>query len=525
MATTLTTKKNVEKNATESKSMVLTGEALIAFISGAQTNIGKSTFYNLKDEQRQAMIDQHAPVFTNARSFYSLMMLPTGVNDVNKQLIAWTLIDNSLPATETYIKNGLTHKYSAFSKWENELILQAFDKMPVTRVFDFLTMLQEKRVTKKRAMFLIHEYLRKNKNRWSLWAIKYRNEFKRILYHAHTNGDEQLLKIWRYLKYNEYENCSQLIKDYVAVQNGDKEKLAKLPATVAEGFMSKFKIKPEDFWKMYKDEGGQLTAKEKRLKVESVKAVGVDTGFDMRQAKLFDLLVYLNSLDKLPKPVNQIRELLENKAKEIAKNISFTLDDVGLILDTSKSMYGTNETKYHPMLRGLAISMVLKQVSTNFKEYRTNGNNDELFPTLKDQSNYADAFMQALKDGCKTIIIVGDGYENSPFEGALHQLIFALKKKVDVKNKVMIIHFNPVFAAESMDVRTISNIAATVGVREVNGLNESMFLAIAKHKPELAIAKFCKHLLTLQSDKAKELMPDQVREQLIESKGHFLESK
>lgn len=500
------------------KEITLTGDALISFISGTQTNIGKQTFYNMSIEQRQSLVDMHAPVLQHARPFYTLMLLSGGINDVNKTLIAWNLIEATAPVSDTYTNpKGITHSYSLQTWWENEIILQSFEKMSVPRVFEFFSMLQENKVKNKRTMYIIREFLRRKYSSWPLWVIKYRKDFKRILRHVHIKSNiftenqvAVLTKLWRYLKYNESEGCPQLIVDYVAVQNGDKEKLAKLPATVAEGFMSKFNMTTEEFWTLFSDKGGQLTVKEKRTKAVSVAKVGISTGFDMTKAKLFDLLVYLRALDTLPITVTEAKKLLTKKAKEVANSIGFTLEKTAVILDTSKSMFGTSEQPYHPMLRGMAISLILKQVSSSFKEFRTN-DSDSLFPALRNQSNYADSLAQALKEGYQTIVLIGDGYENAPFEGAAHQLLYAFKKKIDVENKVMFIHFNPVFASESMDVRSLSNLAQSIGVRDVNGLNEAMFLAVARHKPMIALSKFLGRLVGLQTDRAKSLMPETVK--------------
>jgi len=483
----------------------ITGDSLISFISGAQTNIGRGTFYNLKEEQRQVMIDQHLPLLEETRAFYTLMALPKGVNDVNKQLIAWNLINNTV--REDNLK---PHEHSPTTKWENELILQVFDNMQPNRVLDFALMLQERKVTKRRAIYLVHEWLGRNKGKWSLWAIKYRTPLKRLLRHFHTNKNSKLLQLWRYLKYDEHQNCEQIIQDYIAVQGGDKEKLAKLPASVAEGFVQQFGMTKEEFWELFTTKGGKFTAKEKRTKSESVRKAGSSTKLEIEKLKLFDLLVYLNALDRLPKPEVEIAALIKKKAQEIAKKCSFSLDNVGVILDTSKSMYGTKDQANHPLLRGLAVSHVLKELSNGHKEYRTN-EDTSLFPKLGDQSNYVDAVMKALKDGCETIILIGDGYENAPFEGALHQLLYIYKKKLDKKNKLMVLHFNPVFAAEAGDVRSITDLAPQIGIREIEGMNEAMFLAIAKNRPQLAIKKYISHLAGLQNSKVKALMPKSVK--------------
>lgn len=530
-------KKNISVKLFEQSQQQLTPDMLLSFISTVQTNVGKSTFYNMAEEQQQSLVSMHEPIFNAVRPFYTLMMLPQGTNDVNKQLIAWTLIEHSEKASDMFKDSkGLSHQYSQQTMWENELILQIFENMPVTRVFDFFSMLQEKRITKKRAIFLIHEYLRKNKRSWPLWAIKYRKDFKRILRHAHINYNrfdsqdkEILTSIWRYLKYNEYDKCPQLIKDYVDVQNGDQSKLTKLPVTIAEGFTKKFNLTTEQFTKLFCEEGGQFTAKEKRTRDQSVKAAGASTGFDIRKTDLMDTLIYLHSAvmnkAELPMSITKLKQLIDEKAATIAKHLSFTLDNVAVILDTSKSMIGTDDQKFHPLLRGMAISAILKHVSNGFKVYKTSESDDShLFPLLKDQSNYADALINALKDGYTTIIFIGDGYENAPFAGAVHQILFAYKSKIDTKNKLMVLHFNPVFAAEAKDVRSISKIISSVGIRSIASLNEVMFLAIAKQRPLLAATKYLNHLLTLQSEKALKLMPTAVK-QLLSGSNNILESK
>jgi hypothetical protein len=508
---------------TEKKDLKLTGEVLISFISGAQTNIGRATFYNLAKDQQQAMIDQHLPILKEARPFYSLMMLPPGINDVNRQLIAWNLIE------QTIREDGLKpHEHSPTTKWENEIILQSLDTMPVPRVLDFFVHLKDEKISSKRAKFVVYEYLRKHRGNWDLWTIKYRYEMKVILRYIHISynqnsakRDPYLAKLMRYLEYGEKDGCGQLILDYEDVRNGDKSKLAKLPLTIAEGFSKKLEMKKEDLTKKFVADGGKLTAKEKQTRTTSMKEMGIDSGFDLRKAKLFDSLVYLKSLDRLPSSEERILETLRKKATDIAKSLNFEFQNVGLILDTSMSMAGTKQQPFHPLLRAMALSLVLEQVSKKFKVYRTN-ESTSFFPRLANQSNYADAVLKALNDGCKTIIIVGDGYENAPFEGATHALLFAYKNKLDKENKLMVLHFNPVFAAETMDVRPISEIASFIGLRDVEAISQSMFLALAKQKPMLAIKNYFGYLVGLQSQRAKELMPPNVL-QLANSETKLLD--
>jgi len=499
----------------------LTPESLMSFISGTSTNIGRGTFYNLPAEQQQALVDQHEVVFKSLRPFYALMALPNGVNDVNKQLITYTLARNTI--RETGLKDN---EHSPQTKWENEVILQCLMNMQPNRVMDIFVKLGEKKINSKRTHYFIHEWLKRNKNKWSLWAIKYRKDFTRVLRHIYQlklSKDKNLLNIWKYLKEGNTKGCDQIIKDYEEVRAGNKNKLAKLPSSVAEGFMTKFGMTKEAFWDLFTKKGGTFTAKEKITKATSVAKAGAKTGFDMNKAQLFDLLVYLKSLDSLPRKESLLRELLEKKGKDIAAKLTFKLEKVALIIDNSKSMIGTKTGQYHPLLKATAMSYVIRHISDEFKEYRTNGG-EELIPTVGDQSNYADCVMQALVDGYETIILVGDGYENAPFEGALHELVWTVKKKMDKKDKFLFIHFNPVFASESLDVRAISNLIPQIGLRGMEGLDESMFLVIAKQKPMIAMKRYMQYLIGLQNSRAKELMPADVKK-LANPRTKLLDNK
>lgn len=518
---TANTGRAVSRRVTGSGRPKLSGDALISFISSCQTNIGRSTYYNLKEEQKQAMDSQHKAVFENSRFFYTLMALPNGVNDSNKQLIFLNLIRNTLR------QDGLIDsQHDPVTKWENEIILQLLDNIPVTRVFDLFLTLQSERNNKKRTMNLIKRYLQFHGEQIGMWAIKYKRQMKRLLRHIHITKNDKIHIYNRYIRNGEMHNdLPKIIRDYEDVKNGESEKLARLPYTVAEGFMKKFGLSKEKFDQLFVEKGGKFTNKEKKTKSNAVLKSGVSTGLDLNKLALFDLYMHIHVTKDLPSET-KIKSLIKKKAKDIARTLSFKLSNVGIIVDTSNSMYGNDTEKFHPLLKSLAISAVIQEASNGCKVYRTNGDNS-IIPRLSNTSNYADSVMQALKDGCTTIVIVGDGYENAPYEGATHNLLYTYKKKLDVDNKLIVFHFNPVFASEAFDARQISNLAPQIGVKGVEGINENMFLAIAKQNPEKAIEGYARHLITLQNDKAKALMPTELKA-LVEDetkKNHIIENK
>ena len=58
----------------------------------------------------------------------------------------------------------------------------------------------------------------------------------------------------------------------------------------------------------------------------------------------------------------------------------------------------------------------------------------------------------------------------------------------------------------------------------MEGLDESMFLVIAKQKPMIAMKRYMQYLIGLQNNKAKELMPADVKK-LANPRTKILDNK
>jgi hypothetical protein len=487
----------------------MTGTDLISFINGTATNIGRSTFYNLSYEQRQSLVDQHIPVMEEYRPFYILMSLSDIINDVNKQLIAHNIIFNTI--REDNLKDN---QHSPMVKWENQVILQSLDNMQPNRVLDlFVNFVKSK--GKRRSRWVMSEYLNRNIDKLDFWAIKYRTDLKIILRHIHADASKNntMTKIWNYIRYKKKVDTG-VIKTYEDVRSGDQSKLPLLPISVAEGFRSKFNLSQEEFFKLFEKQG-KLTSKETRLRTESFKRVGADTKFDYNKAKLMDLLVYWNSIniDQLPS-VSECRKILRNKAKEHS-NLNFKFNDVGVIFDNSKSMLGTKD-QVSPLIKGLAIALVLEHMTEgSFNMYYTNDPGRSLFPKIGGQSNYGTPILEALKSS-KTIVIIGDGYENSPYSGYANQILYAYKKKIN--SNLMVLHLNPVYGAEMSDVRSVSDLVSAIGIRSVKVLEESLFLCLAKSNPKIAIQKYIGRLVNRQRPEVLQSMPEDIKSVISKNK-------
>ena len=67
------------------------------------------------------------------------------------------------------------------------------------------------------------------------------------------------------------------------------------------------------------------------------------------------------------------------------------------------------------------------------------------------------------------MIIVSDGYENSPPSGAA-ELTRVFRERLDPDRNVSIVHMNPVFDADNYMPRTIGDAIPTVGLRDADDL-------------------------------------------------------
>lgn len=475
-------------------------DSLISLINCANTNIAKQTFYNEEDAQKKTMLSIHQQALDTSRIFYALMLLPDFVTDANRKISIANLLSN--------VNVPLEQK-----EWEKALMMQSFSTMQPNRVFDALNYLIDMKINNSRTRHTMRDFLKENRHSLSLWALKYKNPFKRIIRHAHISSKlHEAIEFLNLKKTTETKFQDNLLSNYIKTKFGDTEAIYKLPLTIARGFAAKYKIKESDFIKQFSDKG-QLTQKEKRQQQREFKEKGVHVAVDLAKLDLFDLFVYLGMAEENKSIPKEALTLIKVAAKRTADNIPYHFDNACVILDTSLSMSGTQETKNHPLYRSLAISAVINQLSDKFVEYRTNGESLNLIPQLTAQTNYSVALLQALKAKHHYIFILGDGYENTPYEGASNQILTVYKNKIDKEDKTVIIHFNPVFASEAKNVRSLFTIEKyqSVGIRDAKSLVPSMFLAISKQDKLSALKAYLTQLLQLQNTKSKALQPNNVQ--------------
>jgi hypothetical protein len=496
-----------------------------------QSGTKKGTYYNEADEQVVALNAGIGKMLEVCRPFGVLMALHPATRDDAR-------IATVMQAFSVMPKGA---NAQALRRWECSVFQDVLAKMPPTRVFDLFSYMVGFRHEKvalpgpglrghevSKTIFkrskpdiggkymrgMVKRWLVSNKGRLDLWSVKYANDFKRLARHVHLSphffeGVEFV--------FDKGDPKGPMQKAVQAVRDADPAKIPaalwKLPMEVARGFaLSKFKMGKEQFEKEF-SEHGQKTVKEERTSAKRTVQAGGESKFDpARAASLFELLVYLGGQDAIP---SQAAGWIDKVAEREAARFNLRMEDCAVVLDTSPSMFGTKATPRHPLFRGLAVAKVLEKSSERFGLFYTNGQNGSpVIPVLGGASGYADAILRALEGGFTRIFLVGDGYENSP-EGMTHRVVSAFKRQIDVENKVSFVHLNPVHAAEGEEgVRELTPMIPAAAVSSVEGLGSSIFLAMAKSQPILALEAYFVELEKLQGETSRALMPVEYRRML-----------
>jgi hypothetical protein len=141
---------------------------------------------------------------------------------------------------------------------------------------------------------------------------------------------------------------------------------------------------------------------------------------------------------------------LRKRAKEV--NIP-GLDKVGIVLDCSKSMFGSKEQKLRPMAIALATRDVLIENATSAVAPSGAGAGEAgnlIRPS--GSTNLAKGLAKVLRDDPDVVFVITDGYENVS-AGRFAEVV----EKVRAIGVDTPIHqINPVFAAETKDVRHLA---------------------------------------------------------------------
>ena len=214
-----------------------------------------------------------------------------------------------------------------------------------------------------------------------------------------------------------------------------------------------------------------MTAHEKlRLQGSSEKA-GTKVEIDPSRLPLTKLALYILSLPIKTRQQKRdaLDQAMQKRVTTVLKRSPIKFGRVCAVLDRSYSSSGSSEKRRRPLGIALAINYLLAGSAQKYQAFWTVTVSDPLLVTPRGQTNLADPLLSALATEPDLIIIISDGWDNDP-PAATAELLRVYRSKLDPQNKTSIIHLNPVFNSDNYNLKHLSPLIPTVGIREAEDL-------------------------------------------------------
>lgn len=451
----------------------------------------RGTFYNSQDEVVASAYAAHKAVFEYDRGIYALLVSMPGVTDWSKQLAVVMLLDN--PRTEPH---GITGDQIFGLNAEYKIITRLTQSLPITRQLKLFRMLAEQKVNNARTRRLILDTILTDQG-LEFHAVKYRRLLRQALEHAWGKRMAGILRAILGKKTREYTGTERsVIRKYLhpygdgvirnirwqvaefmiavdpavlsfildndpgvgegfisayARANTDFEAMKVLPPEVAEGKRSVFH-KNRSHADVLALTQLNITPREKMTKQREFKEAGVEVHFDPRGMSAVDLYIYAYSQGL----TDEIHEAMNEKAVKMAKSLPFRYANAIIVMDGSRSMYGSTTQKLRPAAIASALRDALA-TSTNSPFWSRSP--QRLFTPVGDTA-LAEDLVKAFQMNPDAVYIITDGYENAP-AGRVAEVMDRVRR-MGITTPVY--QFTPVVAAEAQSVRSLSEFIEVIPV-------------------------------------------------------------
>lgn len=434
------------------RSQQVAREDLVMFINACFACTGQREFYTDRNAQRVSIDFLHQYILGNYRRLYA-RTLAAGINHFNQGQIILNLLatGRNLPVEDR--------------TEEGELITAALCALPAQRAWGVLEQMRARGINNRRSRALVRDFFTQRRD-IAFDLVKYRAKARAIVTHAHLHLPDEL---GEFLFGHWQQHFSTPLFEAFRKAHFSAEAIYALPFTIAEGFAVKHKIPRAVFLKRIE---GMMTQGEKlRLHKAGERTKGVALSLDLGRQPLTRLLLYLLSL--APADRYEQRELLQQGISQAVQrtlqSFPLRLGRVAAVLDNSYSSSGSSEKRRRPLAVALGVHYLLQAAAQDYYPIWTTPVADPLELTAGGQTDLALPLLCALEHTPDLVVIVSDGCENDPPQGAA-ELLRVYRKKLDPQHRVAIIHCNPVFDADNLSLRSISPLIPAVGLRDAEDL-------------------------------------------------------
>ncbi|MGP3912000.1 hypothetical protein [Nonomuraea sp. 10N515B] len=427
-------------------------EDVLLFANAAITSTGQREFHSAAGQQRLSLGFLHRYIHGNYPDLYAAT-LALDINDHNAAIVIATL---------------LAHP----GQGDGRLIARRLARMSPPRVYRLFQRLRHDGVNNRRTRALVRDWLAGRPD-LAFDAVKYRAAVKSAVRHAHLRlpgelGDflfapfsraryeTPVLEAWRRSHY-------------------DKAALYELPYTVAEGFAARHGISRTVFLERI---APKLTRLERLRLAESASKDGLDTEADLAAMPLVRLASYVMALpaDTRTRRRAELVGALRAVAARVAGARAGTWGSVAAVLDDSFSSFGSPVKKRRPLAVALACHYLLEALAGSYRGLWLSLRTDPLQTRPSGPTPLGQRVLDALEARPGMLVIVSDGWDNAP-PGLAGEVLRVWRRKLDPGGDVGIVHVNPVYDADQFDVRRLSPMVPTAGIRDAEDLPALVELA------------------------------------------------
>ncbi|GAA3057999.1 hypothetical protein GCM10020229_82090 [Kitasatospora albolonga] len=438
---------------------LVAADDVLLFVNAAITATGRREFHSDQAEQQLSLAFLHEYMLVNYRGPYAAS-LALDINDHNAALIVRHLLETAKEATEEQRRT------------EGRLIARRLALLPPQRVYRLIGELRRAKVNNRRTRAILRDWLAARPDQ-TLDAVKYRGGLKLALRHLHLRPAEAETGDFLFSKAakgaGKYR--APLLSAWTRAHY-EQPALYELPYTVAEGFAAKHGIPREVFLRKIEP---RMTALERLRLQESARTAGASevNAADLSRMSLNRLAVYalgLSAADRIARR-GELTGALRAAARRTAGAQAGSWGKVAAVLDDSFSSYGSGQQRRRPLAAALACHFLLEALAGEggYTAFWTSGRTDALLLHPLGPTPLGRRIVDALDTAPDRLLIVSDGWDNSP-PGMAAEVLRVWRTRLDPDHRTSVVHLNPVFDAESFDVRRLAPTVPTAGLRDAADL-------------------------------------------------------
>jgi hypothetical protein len=445
--------------------------------SGILQYAPKGAFYEDADQQFKRVFEMWSDLFNYDRSLFCLTTLLGGTR-FSKGAMSHMLLGNPVMPTTLPAIPELPMDY------ESKVILYNLRKETLPRAMKNLLMLTGaegfNRVNNARSRKLILEFLFSRDNReLDGLAVNYKGKMKTLVRHALgkqdvfkiLHGDSDLFMKW-VGRYNQqaapvfmhifdkepvrgglaayFPKIDQYWALRRAAQKHDMPNFVKymrgMPQRTVIGFRNTYKV-PIELSEIY--EKTKMSDRDKIQMESAAKRSGTKTfKVNYMKQELYDLwkAFYFKLMNGEFDNLDDIETAIVHKSESASR---VDIGDCVIVIDSSRSMFGSDQRPLHPFLTSLCLVASLQNVKDVFyvggkiAKAPTKSETNILIPM--NATPLWKGLVDAVASGVENIVIISDGYENE-VKGMFEHTYNHFKNE---GHKFNVLHLNPVFAADA----------------------------------------------------------------------------